>query len=233
MKKIFGLTLAALLVIGLVGGGTWAYFSDVETSIGNVLAAGTMNLTVDVTDDGGTITGSVTPGADGANEYITFPTNLKPGDDGAISFVVTAAGSVSGNLSISSTVTTGENGDNEPELSANITNNLGGDGDLDEYMGVWLTQSLNGAGATDILGTTSTYAELEDLQAALNAITNLNIPADEYVEYVLYWEIEADIEGAGVDGLFNSGGDDVATDDNIIQSDNATLDITFTLTQIP
>ena len=31
MKKILGLTVAAILVMALVGGGTWAYFRDVET----------------------------------------------------------------------------------------------------------------------------------------------------------------------------------------------------------
>ena len=38
MKKILG------LVMGLVGGGTWAYFSDTETSAGNVLVSGTLDL---------------------------------------------------------------------------------------------------------------------------------------------------------------------------------------------
>jgi len=47
MKKILGLTVAALLVMGLVGGGTWAYFSDPESSTGNTFAAGTLDLEVD------------------------------------------------------------------------------------------------------------------------------------------------------------------------------------------
>jgi predicted ribosomally synthesized peptide with SipW-like signal peptide len=47
MKKIIGLTVAALMVMGLVGGGTWAYFSDTESSTGNVFAAGTLDLEVD------------------------------------------------------------------------------------------------------------------------------------------------------------------------------------------
>ena len=47
MKKILGLTVAALLVMGLVGGGTWAYFTDVETSTGNTFATGTLDLEVD------------------------------------------------------------------------------------------------------------------------------------------------------------------------------------------
>jgi len=46
VKKILGLTLAVVLVIGLVAGGTWAYFSDTETSTGNVFSAGTIDLEV-------------------------------------------------------------------------------------------------------------------------------------------------------------------------------------------
>ncbi len=46
MKKILGLTIAALLVMALVGGGTWAYFSDVETATGNILTGGTLNLQI-------------------------------------------------------------------------------------------------------------------------------------------------------------------------------------------
>ena len=59
MKKILGLTVAALLVMALVGGGTWAYFSDVETSSGNVFTAGTLDLglsnTIATTPDGSVI----------------------------------------------------------------------------------------------------------------------------------------------------------------------------------
>jgi len=44
VKKILGLTIAVLMVIGLIGAGTWAYFSDVETSTGNVFTAGTLDL---------------------------------------------------------------------------------------------------------------------------------------------------------------------------------------------
>ncbi|HEX76780.1 MAG TPA: hypothetical protein G4O12_09435, partial [Dehalococcoidia bacterium] len=37
MKKILGLTIAALLVIGTVSSGTWAYFTDTEQSVNNSL----------------------------------------------------------------------------------------------------------------------------------------------------------------------------------------------------
>jgi predicted ribosomally synthesized peptide with SipW-like signal peptide len=78
MRKILGLTIAALLVIGLAGVGTWAYFSDVETSSGNELVAGTLDLTPD------------TPGA-----FITSLTDLVPEADNAEQQIeVTNAGSI-------------------------------------------------------------------------------------------------------------------------------------------
>ena len=49
MRKILGLTVAALLVVGLVGGGTWAYFSDTEVGTDNVFTAGTLDLEIDST----------------------------------------------------------------------------------------------------------------------------------------------------------------------------------------
>jgi len=59
MKKILGLTVAAFLVIGLVGGGTWAYFSDTEESTGNVFSAGTLDLGL-ANSGGSNPTGSTT-----------------------------------------------------------------------------------------------------------------------------------------------------------------------------
>ena len=67
MKKILGLTVAALMVMGLVGGGTWAYFSDVESAVGNTLAAGTLDLEVDVENPWTSVPISVTNIAPGAS----------------------------------------------------------------------------------------------------------------------------------------------------------------------
>lgn len=47
MKKILGLSIAIVLIIGLVAGGTWAYFSDIETTTGNTFSAGTVDIQVD------------------------------------------------------------------------------------------------------------------------------------------------------------------------------------------
>jgi len=46
MKKILGLSIAALALIGLVAGSTLAYFTDVEESPNNVFTAGTIDLAI-------------------------------------------------------------------------------------------------------------------------------------------------------------------------------------------
>jgi spore coat-associated protein N len=67
MKKIIGLGIVALLVIGLVGGGTWAYFSDYETSTGNSLVAGTLDLGLNGAGGSTTGTWSLAAGKPGDN----------------------------------------------------------------------------------------------------------------------------------------------------------------------
>ena len=62
MKKIIGLSIVAVLIIGMVGGGTWALFTDEETSTGNSFTAGTVELTL---GEGGSIpftVGNMAPG---------------------------------------------------------------------------------------------------------------------------------------------------------------------------
>ena len=46
MKKILGLSIATLLIIALVVGGTLAFFSDTETSEASILTTGTIDLAV-------------------------------------------------------------------------------------------------------------------------------------------------------------------------------------------
>ncbi len=73
MKKILGLGVVALLVMALVGGGTWAYFSDVETSSNNVLLAGTLDLGL------GNTSGEAEDGVSATSTW-TSPAGWKPGD---------------------------------------------------------------------------------------------------------------------------------------------------------
>lgn len=80
MKKILALTVTALMVMAIVGSGTWAYFTDSETSSGNTLAAGTLNLGLSTTagqHPQGSITGtfSTSTWAPGANVSNTIYVN--------------------------------------------------------------------------------------------------------------------------------------------------------------
>lgn len=65
MKKIVGLSLALILIIGMIGVETFAYFTDNETSSGNQLVAGTLDLK---TND-----------ADGVSQTL-YATSMSPGD---------------------------------------------------------------------------------------------------------------------------------------------------------
>jgi len=51
MKKIFGLSLVLILVVGIIGVATFAYLTDNETSSGNSFVSGTLDLTIN--DTGG------------------------------------------------------------------------------------------------------------------------------------------------------------------------------------
>lgn len=70
MRKFLIPALATALVIGLVIAGTWAFFSDTETSSGNTFTAGTLVLKLKV--NGGWV--------DGVTATWTG-TNMAPGDD--------------------------------------------------------------------------------------------------------------------------------------------------------
>jgi len=221
-KKILVSVMVIALVCALIGGGIYAVYSESEDSTGTSWTTGTLNLipTVSGTGPGGKYT--VTAGGDGLNGYVVF-TNLAPGDSGSITWTLENEGSLDGTLTMASGVTFEENGSNEPE-DAVAGNNGGGDGDLDEYMGVRLKR-----GASYILGDATNYVPFSGLETILDAESEA-LTASGTLVYVLEWAIASDVEGAGLDGLFGTA-DDVAEDDNIIQSDKATLDITFTLTQ--
>ncbi|MDO8716311.1 MAG: TasA family protein [Dehalococcoidales bacterium] len=221
LKRITGLTLAALLTISMVAGGVWAYLSDIETSSNNVLLAGTLDLSPTTS---GTSTGNytVTPGGDQVNGKIVFQKML-PGDTGNITWVLADTGSIAGTLALSSNVTFSDVSQNEVETAV-PGNNGGGNGDLDAYVGVKLQRGVGTdqasaiANFTYILGSAGSYAAFSGLQAVLNA-QSIAIAAsggNDTVVYKLSWEINS---------LF--GG----VNDNIIQSDNAQIDITFALNQ--
>jgi predicted ribosomally synthesized peptide with SipW-like signal peptide len=222
LKKILGLTVAFLMIAGISGIGTWAYFTDIATSYNNVLLAGTLDLSP-LTDGAGPVGKyTVTPGGNNINGKVVFQ-KLYPGDSGNITWVLTDTGSLPGTMTPVSTVSFNENSSNEIE-SAISGNNGGGNGDLDAFLGVKLQrgigtdQSSASANLTYVLGSSGSYAAFSSLQAALNGAgaTLAGANGNDTVVYRLTWELGS---------LF--GG----VNQNIIQSDSAQIDITFNLNQ--
>ena len=224
-KKILFSLMTIALVGALVSGGIFAYFSDIETSTGNTFTAGTLNLVPSTAGTGPAGKYTVTAGSDGINGNVVF-TKLAPGDSGTITWTLTNDGNLAGALNITSTVTFSDVDANEPETAVTVPhgNNDGGNGDLDEYMGVRLKRD-----GTYILGSATNYVPFSGLEAVLDTESQ-PLAASGTLTYVLEWAIASDVKGAGLDGLFGTA-DDVAADDNIIQSDKTTVDITFTLNQ--
>jgi predicted ribosomally synthesized peptide with SipW-like signal peptide len=242
VKKILGLTISAILIIGLVAVGTFAYFSDTETSTGNTITAGTLNLTAGVAGSVGTLlNGAAVPGqgADGVNTYLVIA-DAKPGDTGTVTFTLTNTGSLAGILTVVSTGTSDENTIWEPEAVAGDVSDGVGNGEMGlavQFSGTNAGTPIDLNGITDG-GQIFTLAKLVTyLNAQSVALTKAG-GATPSVVYVITWNIPGGIEGsgsdiigAGPDGYFDTTGDNTLVDDNVIQSDILNLGLIFTLTQ--
>ena len=211
MKKIIGLTIAALLIIGIVGVGTFAYFSDTAASNGNTWTAGTLVLS-EVTAGSATHNSFVVTPGGGINGGVQFGLTdpVVPQSSGTITWTLNNTGNVAGTLTMVVATTFGQGGaPNAPETAAETA--LGGVKGLDTGITIWVTRN-----GTPILGTSGTPVPMSDV-AILT--TGLNIERQSLVTaaplvYVLNWQVLASVG-------------------NEIQGDTAQLDISFTLNQTP
>ena len=180
MKKIIGLSIAALLIIGIVGVGTFASFSDTATSTGNTWTAGTLVLSeITLGASGNTaFTGAPIP-TGGINGNVQFGP-VVPGSSGTITWTLSNTGNVPGKLTLVSATTFNDTATNAPKTAAlaalAISDPLawGTPWDLSKEMMVWVTR-FDGTTTTDILGSTGTYVAMSGLQAALNLEINKTI----------------------------------------------------------
>ncbi len=134
--------MAIALVIGLVGAGAFAYFSDVETSTGNSFAAGTLDLKVDTDPTGGVNwADGPLPTLNSVEALNALINNMKPGGSISGNFGIKNAGTIDGKADFKLTVTANnDNGCNEPEAAyPDTTPGPNGGGELGANINVVLT----------------------------------------------------------------------------------------------
>lgn len=203
MKKTLFTMMALVLVIGLAGAGTFAYFSDTETSTGNTFTAGTLDLTVN--------------DKNGENVQLFNVSNLRPGSQPKGSYRINNIGSINGYLDIESiSVESYENGCIEPEIQAGDTScGTGSDqGELDEQLNLRMFLDYNGDGWISTGEPVFFNGRVNTLPA--NFELNELVPAGGGVDFVAeiydWWS-----------------GQDI--DDNLAQSDSLVVNMTFELGQ--
>ena len=221
---ILGIILALCLLVGIAGG-TYAYFRDTETSTGNELTAGTLDLVSIVSGSysGDSSDYTVTAGGNGINGNVVFDCIL-PGQTGTIKWVLTNNGNIPGKLTISSSLVFDEGEVTEPEDKTGVNDHNGdGTGDLDIFLKVTLQR---GAGATQaaaesnftyILGSNVNPVAISGLETVLdsqNLTMDANGGTNDTVVYLLTWSLPND------------------NNINAVQGDTAEIDITFILEQI-
>lgn len=201
MKKILVSFMTIALVSALIGGGIYAYFSDVETSTGNTFTAGTLDLNLD----------------GGNTNVVKFTVDdVKPGASGGGTWEVANVGNMDGYLdleSISASEAIGTTTD--PELADEVP--PGTDtAQLGNYLMVhmFIDANNNGswdAGETDIFGTNASPAAINTIASSYGL--DLSLLANGGTNYItLLWSVGTTV-------------------DNRIQGDSVTLDITFELQQ--
>jgi predicted ribosomally synthesized peptide with SipW-like signal peptide len=221
MKKILGLTLAALLITTIAVSGTWAHFSDSETSQDNTLIVGTLNLQVGATDP--------------CTELIDIGTELKPGDSGnAADWTVSNLGDISGTLKIEiGTITNYENTRTEPEEAAGDTTTGATEGELGDFVDIAIWMDMNRSGGWD-----SGDMYLKSDGTVVNWVSGSSVPPEAYDDINSYdsvdWESTDGMPTmAGTDSLDFMVEYSFPTDanDDQAQGDSGVFDIIFTLEQ--
>jgi predicted ribosomally synthesized peptide with SipW-like signal peptide len=223
VKKILGLTIAALLVIGLVGGGTWAYFSDPETSSGNVLAVGKLDLNIDGGDSDTTIFESsisgVAPGDAAANEYISL----------------TNVGDMAGELDIEITAITNDESIGSTEYEADVIGGAG-IGELSQWLDIVLWIDADESGT---FNTGDIELNISGAAADINPWATTTNETLDFTSIDDYLNINFDAAFASLD---ETGGTNDEVDlyvtyqvstsaDNTAQGDSVDFTVTFTLEQ--
>jgi predicted ribosomally synthesized peptide with SipW-like signal peptide len=134
---------------------------------------------------------------------------MAPGDSGSNTWIAKNVGSIAGKLSLTvSDITNNDNGLTEPESEVDKTGGAG-EGELGNYLDVVLWVDLDSDGVKDV-GEVLYSGTLNGMAGTYSNVAIL--PKEWSVPIILEWSINSDVG-------------------NIIQSDSASFDITFSLVQ--
>lgn len=137
--------------------------------------------------------------------------DVKPGDSGTGTWTVNNVGSLAGYLDLESiSVVNDDNNCNEPESEVDATCTLTGGGELGANMNISLFVDTDNDGTLDGGETTIYAGTLDGIASSYDQNLALAASGTNYI--TLNWSISTDVG-------------------NIIQSDKATLDLTFELAQ--
>jgi len=206
--------LRGLVVVGLivtvVGVGVYFYFSDVETSPGNKITAGTLDLTIQETaeiksSDWGKIdTSNCEEVKNGIACHVEI-SHIAPTDTGTIVWTLKNIGDLKGYLTVEADVTSDNGTDTEPEEAA--ASEYGENLTL-SYM---VTTTLSGGSITE-----PQTASLSEVETKFDTQIDRPMDPEGEIVYTLVWELP------------NTG----STFDNLAQGDTSTIDLTFYLEQV-
>lgn len=231
MMKILKSLSLIVAVAAVAGGATYAYFSDTETSDGNSVTAGTLDMKVDDKDDP-------------LIEKVTFE-NAKPGDTITKTWKVKNVGSIPGKVTVKiKNVVDNDNGCTEPEVPAEVAEygsaSCGnGQGELSSYLRTQVLQShvnytyadwgISDYHANGMTGKHRTMALYGGLKYQENLPMGglLSLGHNDYQLIQLIMKLDSDVVSSGDWG----GWDPHQVDDNLLQGDSVTFNVEFTMDQ--
>jgi len=168
--------MTIVLVCALVGGGVYAYFSDIETSTGNTFTAGTLDLNLD----------------GGNTNVVKFSIgDVAPGDSGYGTWTVNNAGSIDGYLDLESIAVSEAVGTTtDPELTDEPTH--ADTAQLGTYLLAHLFVDTNNngswdSGETDVFGTNASPSAINTIAGSYGLDLSLTHGSTNY--FTLAWSV--------------------------------------------
>ena len=214
MKKVLFSVLLIAMVASMVGAGTWAYFTDYETSRDNYFAAGALDLKVDGEDDPNVI------------QYFEVEC-VKPGDFDSVEIVLTNTGCVDGYADLHFMVTVDSDNDllgemPEPEDDCCAPNNDTWDGtaggDLCDVLEItaWVDSNRDGSWDLPPVIDGMTMCSIDCINWDLGALpgTDYMGGGNNWIGLKIQWFVPTTVG-------------------NIIMTDLCGFDMEFSLTQLP